>query len=118
MYCVYRIFIEEYFPGRGWCDDGYIYGTDRLKVQKEAERRVMLCYNGQERTRAGEPKIVVVHETFLRDLKRTPVLSTIKGLHPADMGFLSDYNASRRSHRKPLADVQHLKNTSAPLVAA
>lgn len=112
MYCVYRIFLEEHVPGKGWCDDGYIYSTDKIKLQQEAERRATACFHDKERVRYGGAKIVVVHETFLRDLKITPVLSTVQGIHPADFGLMYEYSLARRAGLKPPADVQYLKNTS------
>jgi hypothetical protein len=114
MYCVYRILVEEYVPGKGWCDDGYLYSTDKAMLQSEAWCRVTAWRHDRERFRCGDAKIVVVHETFLRDLKITPVLSTIQGTHPADFGLMREYSAARRSGRLPPADVQYLKNTNVP----
>lgn len=91
MFAAYRVQIEEYVPGQGWVDDGYLYSPDQIKLKAEVERRLTSCYFNQERVRASEEKIVIVHETFLRDLKTTPVLSTIKGLHPADQGTLEEH---------------------------
>lgn len=94
MYCVFRIKLEEYVPGQGWVDDGAIYSIDQIKLKNEVERRLTSCYFSQERVQAGKQEIVRVHETFLRDLKTTPVLSTIKGLHPADQGTLEEYKTA------------------------
>jgi hypothetical protein len=123
MYAVYRIEIEEYSPGIGWIDDGCIYSTDKIKAEREAQRRLLTCNCNQERSRASQAKIVVVHETFLRDLKTTPVLSTIKGLHPADRGLLKEYSAAviqarsnatvrQTSIQIQMPGFQHLSNTS------
>lgn len=111
MFAVYRIQIEEYQPGFGWVDDGYLYSTDQIKLKTEVERRLTSCYFNQERVRAGSSQIVVVHETFLRDLKTTPVLSTVKGMHPADLGPLKEYKEKVKHNRVPAAQFQHLSNT-------
>jgi hypothetical protein len=111
MYAVYRIQIEEYQPGFGWIDDGCVYSTDQIKLKNEVERRLTSCYHNQERVRAGTSQIVVVHETFLRDLKTTPVLSTMKGFHPADLGLLKDYKEKVKHKSFPSAQFQYLRNT-------
>lgn len=119
MYCTYRVEIQEYRPGQGWVDDGCLYSTDKLKLNAEVNRRITTCYCEQEKVRASDSKIVVVHETFLRDLKRTPVLSTMYGHHPADLGELADYNKKRRESCMtdtyvPPASFEYLNNTNSP----
>ena len=83
--------MKEYIPGMGWVDDGYIYSAQQFSVEAERERRRLSCYQESGNVHGSKAEIVVVHETFLRDLKTTPVLSTVKGKHPADQGLLEDY---------------------------
>ena len=94
MYCVYRVCMKEYLPGVGWIDDGCIYSTQQYLVEKERERRIAMAgYQEAGNYHGSKAEIVVVHETFLSSLKTTPVLSTMKGTHPADQGLLSDKKA-------------------------
>jgi hypothetical protein len=110
MYCVYRIKIEEYRPGFGWADDGCIYSLDKVKLEEEAQRRVMTTHHDHERVRSGKMEIVIVHETFLRDLKTTPVLSTLEGTHPADEGTLLEHKDTFKYMNTP----KRQGNTSVP----
>ena len=98
MFAVYRIKLEEYRSGGNWLDDGCLYGTQLHMVEREAERRKMVAGLDHDTIRASKPEIVVVHETFLRDLKTTPVMSSLKGTHPADMGLLQEYKQNKSIH--------------------
>ena len=99
MYCVYRIRIEEYWPGSGWTDDGCIYSADKVKLEREARRRLAQCRYDTGKFRAGKVEIVLVHETFLHELKTNPVLSTLVGPHPADKGALAASSFAQVSPR-------------------
>jgi hypothetical protein len=115
MFCVFRIRMSEYKPGTGWIDDGYIYGVDRSAVERERQRRLTTCYHEAEKAEGSSAEIVIVHESFLRDLKITPVLSTIRGSHPADQGTLQNYKETIKPHGKNglVATREQLSNANA-----
>lgn len=93
MYAVYRVCMKEYIPGVGWIDDGCIYSTQEHVVEQERDRRKNLFYQESGNAHGSIAEIVIVHESFLRDLHIHPILSTMKGPHPADQGLLSEHKA-------------------------
>jgi hypothetical protein len=99
MYCVFRIRMEEYIPGLGYQDDGCIYSLNKIALVAEAERRTHVFAQGGEKVKANSMEIVIVHESFLANLRFTPVLSTTNGKHPADQGTLAESNDSFKYQR-------------------
>lgn len=111
MYCVYRIKVEEYVPGYGWKDDGSIYSLDKHGLESEAARRKVTSYRDHEQVKIGRTEIVKVNESILGELRKTPVLSTRHGVHPADEGTLAEH---KETFRYMNAIKYPLKTSNAP----
>lgn len=101
MYACYRVKMEEHIPGFGWKDDGFIYCLDQHPLQKEVERRNLHAFSDGMNVKSSKPEIVIIHKSFLEDLKRTPVLASLQGTHPADQGPLPSYREALRQKQIP-----------------